>query len=54
MRALKTSFLAGNSPGKVDEEMFKKISNKSLIGYPLTSGWYSTVSMFHAGVRESW
>ena len=54
LRSLKTSFLSGNAPGSVDKEMYEKISGKSFIGYPVSAGWFSTVSMFEGNVRNSW
>ena len=54
LASLKTRYLSGNVPGKSDREMFEKVGNKSLIGYPLSAGWYSTISMFQPGVREAW
>jgi len=48
------SFLSGKAPGPADRDMFAKVTGKSLVGYPLSAGWYSTISMFEPNVRSSW
>ena len=54
LKSVRTTFLNGNAPSKADAETFNSISGKSLVGYPAVAGWYSTVSMFEAAVRNSW
>jgi lysyl-tRNA synthetase class 2 len=48
------TFLSGSAPGAADKDMFNKVTGKSLAGYPLSAGWYSTLSMFEPNVRNSW
>jgi len=54
LRSLKTRFLSGAAPGNADKATFDSVTGKSLIGYPMSAGWFFSVSVFEPAVREAW